>query len=170
MILINPSSRLGDKIAGTEVVYFDKTRERPKLNIQKLFLSFVLAYAFLYLITLPFTYAMQPSSEMVKFEESSYNSSLSAAVNRAFSDSLKVYLNPDIRIYNKTTESDKMYISAIFNLNKDYDINDEDFQKLRDYSEYLFSQLIDGPYFGRMIFAYRHGTKVNVRESWFSKK
>jgi uncharacterized RDD family membrane protein YckC len=54
MVLINPSSRLGDKVAGTEVVYFDKEKEKQKIDFAKVFLALILAYCLLFIFCLIF--------------------------------------------------------------------------------------------------------------------
>jgi uncharacterized RDD family membrane protein YckC len=50
MLLINPTRRLGDIVAGTKVVAFDDTLEQPKINYLQIVISFLLAYAFVVLM------------------------------------------------------------------------------------------------------------------------
>jgi len=51
----NTSRRLGDKVAGTKLVYYKSTFERPKMKIFNLLLSFIIAYGFSLLIDLSVT-------------------------------------------------------------------------------------------------------------------
>ncbi len=166
MVLINPTSRLGDKVAGTEVVYFDKEKEVIKTNIPKVILAFVLAYGFLFVILLPIIHlskSITPSTD--KIEESFYNKELSNTANKRFNDSLQQYMSADIRIYNKTVASSKMYISAIFNLKEDYELDGEDYEKIKQFCYQLFIVTVDKPFTGRMQFVYKHGVKLNIQET-----
>ena len=53
MVLINPAQRLGDRLAKTIVVPYDATRPAAPANYGQILLCLLLAFAFLYLITVP---------------------------------------------------------------------------------------------------------------------
>jgi hypothetical protein len=44
MIMINPSRRLGDMVAGTKIMIFNPLIKQPKINMLQLGILFVLAY------------------------------------------------------------------------------------------------------------------------------
>jgi len=48
----NPNRRIGDRIAGTKLVFFDPEIKSPDINFFQLAFSFVLSYSFLILISL----------------------------------------------------------------------------------------------------------------------
>ncbi len=166
MVLINPSRRLGDKVAGTEVVYFDKEKGRPKLNFPKLFLAIIIAYGFLFVILLPIINLSKNNVQTSeKIDEAFYNKSLTDSLNKRFNDSLHTYMSADIRIYNKTSTNNKMYISAIFNLKEDYELDDEEYENMKNFCYQLFTISTEKPFTGRMQFVYKHGAKLNIRET-----
>ena len=61
-------------------------------------------------------------------------------------------------------------VPVIFNLKKDYELDDEDYGKMKEYCYYLFCKTIDNPFTGRMQFVYKHGSSLNIRETKMERK
>ena len=51
VILFNPERRLGDRLAGTRVVFFDPKKESEKINVLSVILSFILAFGFFFFLS-----------------------------------------------------------------------------------------------------------------------
>lgn len=106
--LVNPEQRLGDMIAGTKVVKYDKTIEQPKINYTKIILSFLIAY----LVFFPFAlliYNIQDFTDSVSYEmqrgyddgysdHNQRNNLLSEQIQNTLSDSLGQSIIPKLDV------------------------------------------------------------------------
>ena len=124
--MITPSRRLGDRVAGTELVIYDSTRVQPKVALGKTLIPLAIAYGGLLLVMLPFQGIMSAmKGTKVKFIETSYNDRSSKQLEKLVTDSLGQYLTPDIRVYDKVENQELKYISIILHLKENY-LEDEE--------------------------------------------
>jgi hypothetical protein len=124
--MITPSRRIGDRVAGTKLVFYDPSIEQPKVNFGKTLIPLAIAYGSLLLVMLPFQGIMSAiGGAKVKFIESSYNDQSSKELEKLTTDSLGQYLTPDIRVYDKVENQDLKYISVILHLKENY-LEDEE--------------------------------------------
>jgi uncharacterized RDD family membrane protein YckC len=52
ILLVNPSRRLGDRVAGTMLIPFDPDLKRPKLNYLQIIVSFLASYGIVFAVML----------------------------------------------------------------------------------------------------------------------
>jgi uncharacterized RDD family membrane protein YckC len=130
--LVNPSRRIGDRVAGTKLIVFDPALEQPKPDFVQVAIALGLAYGLLILAMLPFNSMESKFAEhKVHFIESTYNEQESKITEKLFSDSLEQYLTSDIKVYDKIQNENLKYVSVIFLLKENYLENDNDFEKLK---------------------------------------
>ena len=124
--MITPSRRIGDRVAGTKLVVYDQSYEKPILNVGKTLIPLALAYGVMLLFIIQIK-RMIPDieSQKVNFIETSYNKQSSKELEQLIIDSLGEYLTPDIRVYDKVENQDLKYISTILHLKENY-LKDED--------------------------------------------
>ncbi len=160
--LINPSRRIGDRVAGTKLVSYDSALERPKVNFGKVAISLILAYGFMILLMIPLS-SMQPKfvENETKFVESSYNLKVSKSTEKLFNDSLGQILNADIKVFERIETENLKYVSAIFVLKKDYLEFDNDFEKLKtETTRLLLTQFPEKTFVGELKYVYQTSTSM----------
>jgi uncharacterized RDD family membrane protein YckC len=114
--LINPGQRIGDRVAGTKVVYYNASLiEQPKIKIKKLIIPVALSFGLLLLMLLPFQ-SFKFSSPKIKYIESSYNEAASKALEKLYSDSLGKNLDASVKVYDKIENQNVKYISGAFKI------------------------------------------------------
>lgn len=69
--LVNPVRRIGDRVAGTKLVYYNPTSEHPKAKIGGVILSIILSYVLMLLILQLFP---KIEGSKINYSETSYNS------------------------------------------------------------------------------------------------
>lgn len=135
--LINPSRRIGDRVAGTKVVLFDPTKvKQPKFEIGKAILPFTISYGILLLLMLPFQ-ALKSSFQKVNYIESSYNDSESKSLEKMFTDSLGQNLTASVKVYDSIQNQNLKYISVIYTLKDNYLSDEASSEQLRQVTEEL---------------------------------
>lgn len=151
--IANPNRRLGDRIAGTQLVEFDPTVEQPKINIGKTLLSIAISYGCILVLM-----QMMPKMEMsqTNYVETSYNQTESKELEQLLTDSLGQYLTADIRIYDTIKNENVKYISAILRLKKNFLADDNRFSQLNDAATRLiYSKFPVETYTGKLKFIYK---------------
>lgn len=122
-VLISPSRRIGDLIAGTRVEYITDERDsKPKVDFKNLLLSILIGFMILYL-----------GSFLVKgnigngafdnpdYIETSYNKTLSTQLEIHLDSTQSVYLiDTHVKVYDTIANDSLKYISALFYLNENY--------------------------------------------------
>ena len=107
--MINTGRRLGDRVAGTKLVYYDPSLEQSGINRGKLALPVIISYGLIVL-----SIQLMPTMTMAKanYSQTSYNQSESKELEKLIADSLGQYLTPDIRIYDTVKNENLKFIST----------------------------------------------------------
>lgn len=162
---INPNRRIGDRVAGTKLVYFDSSLEQPKVKLGKIAIALLLAYGFMILLMIPLS-SMQPKfvENETKYVENSYNVKVSKSTEKLFNDSLGQILKPDIKVYDKIETENLKYVSVIFVLKKDYLEFDSDFEKLKaETTRLLLTQFPEKTFVGEIKYVYQTSTSMTSK-------
>lgn len=135
VVLISPSRRIGDLIAGTRVDFVSGERDsKPKINFTRVALSILLGFIMLY-----------GSSFLVKdkvgngafkspdFIESSYNRELSLRFEEKLNGLQTIYLlNSNVNAYDRIKNDTLKFVSATFYLTQNYIENDTQLEEIKD--------------------------------------
>lgn len=124
LLIKNPGKRLGDKIAGTSVIYTENP-EKSELNKSFAALSLGIAGAFFSLLLFPFL-LFNPISDVpsVPYLAESLQADKSAETSKLLETELNHLIRKaDVRIYEQIKDDDRSYVSAImyFRNKEDYD-------------------------------------------------
>jgi len=129
--LVNPSRRLGDRVAGTKLIIFDPTLENRKINIIQILISVVISYGLVLLFTLSFMgHISRMGGQKIKYVESSYNQQSSKELTQLLKDSLGQYFSSNVKIYDKIENENLKYISLKLFLNENYLKDENSYNKL----------------------------------------
>lgn len=151
--MVNPRRRIGDRVAGTRLVYYDPAIHSVKLQPGKMILSVVVAYGLILLIV-----PLLPKVEFVKtnYSKTSYNEAESKDLEKLITGSLGQYVIPDIRIYDTVYNSNQKYVSAIIKLNKNYLEHDNSYRAFHEMmTDLIYSRLPKETVTGRITYIYR---------------
>jgi uncharacterized RDD family membrane protein YckC len=151
--MTNTSKRLGDRIAGTQLVNFDPSLEQPQINIGRSLLPVGISYALILLLT-----QAMPNMAMSKtnYSETSYNQAESRELEKLLNDSLGQYLTADIRIYDTIKGENLKYISTILKLKQNLIENDNNYRQLEDETMGLiYSTFPKETFTGQLKFIYQ---------------
>jgi uncharacterized RDD family membrane protein YckC len=173
--LVNPSRRLGDRVAGTKLVVFDPTLEQPKINIGQLLIPVVIAFGLMFLFMLPFKGLMSSiEGKKINYIESSYNDQSSKETEKLFADSLGQYLTASVKVYDQIQDKPLKYVSVIFELKENYLEDDEDFQKIKSATiPLLLTKFPEQSIVGRVKYVYQTRTSMQTRTlplNWENQK
>lgn len=163
--LINPSQRIGDKVAGTKLVCFDSSLEQPKVKFGKIVITLLLAYGFMILLMIPLI-SIQPKfvKNETKYVESSYNLKVSKSTEKLFNDSLGQILKADIKVYDRIETENLKYISAIFLLKNNYLEPFNDFEKLKaETTRFLLTKFPEKTFVGELRYVYQTNTSMTSK-------
>jgi uncharacterized RDD family membrane protein YckC len=129
--LVNPSRRLGDRVAGTKLIIFDPTLENRKINIIQILISVVISYGLVLLFTLSFMGLIsRMGGQKIKYVETSYNQQSSKELTQLLKDSLGQYFSSNVKIYDKIENENLKYISLKLFLNENYLKDENSYNKL----------------------------------------
>lgn len=173
--LINPSRRIGDRVAGTKLIPFDPTLEQPKPNFGQIAIALGLAYGIMLLIMLPIN-SMKSKMEgkKINFVESSLNQQEGKAVEQLFADSLGKNLTADVRVYDKIQNEDLKYVSVILQLKENYMADDESYDQLKSATvPLLLTKFPEKTFVGRIQYVYKTSGSMQTRTlplDWRTKK
>jgi uncharacterized RDD family membrane protein YckC len=159
--MTNTSRRLGDKVAGTKLVYFDPALEKPKINFGKTILPVIISYGLILLIM-----QLTPSVTRAKanYSETSYNQTESKELEKLISDSLGQYLTPDIRVYDTVKNENLKYVSTILTLKENYIANDNSYGQLHEMTTNLiYSKFPKETFTGQIKYIYQNGGQFQSR-------
>ena len=101
----------------------------------------------------------------VSVNESSINNQDNGELEKLFIESLGMYLEPDVLIYDSIkSDEDLKYISVILNLKENYLENDSDYEILKSEVEsLLLSKFSKGTFIGKIKFVYKSERKMATR-------
>jgi uncharacterized RDD family membrane protein YckC len=135
--LANTGRRIGDRVAGTRLVYYDRAIHSAPPDTGKMILSLIISYGLILLIP-----SLLPTVEFTKtnFSKTSYNEVESRALEQSINGPLGKNLTADIRIYDTVLNTDQKYISAIINLRKNYIEHDVSYRTIHDMVTHLIYQ------------------------------
>lgn len=151
--MTNTNRRLGDRIAGTQLVKFDPSLEQPKINIGKKLLPIGISYAFMLLLM-----QVLPKIEMSKtnYRETSYNQTESKELEKLLADSLGQYLTADIKIYDSIQGENLKYVSTILNLKENYIEDDNSYRQLNEaITNLIYSKFPKETFTGKLKYIYQ---------------
>ena len=117
MVLVNPQRRLGDLLAGTQVVPYDATADQPRPGIIQLLLPVGLAYGAMLLLAQGLG-AIEPAAP--KYSASSINPAAAIKLEQLLNDSLGQYGTADVKVYDSIHHSKLRYVSVIIRLQHNY--------------------------------------------------
>jgi uncharacterized RDD family membrane protein YckC len=135
VVLISPSRRIGDFIAGTRVdLMTDERNSKPKVNIKNvlisLFLGFIILFAGSFLLKDKLSFGNGAFDSPV-YVSSSFNKNLSLQLeNQLNKKQGKYLLHTDIKVYDKIKNDSLKYIVASFDLTKNY-IDNASFENIK---------------------------------------
>ena len=173
--LINPSRRIGDRVAGTKLIPFDPTLEQPKPNFGQIAIALGLAYGIMLLIMLPInSMKSKMEGQKINLVESSLNQQEGKAVEQLFTDSLGKNLTADVRVYDKIQNEDLKYVSIILQLKENYMADDESYEQLKSATvPLLLTKFPEKTFVGRIQYVYKTEGSMQTRTlplDWRTKK
>lgn len=122
-VLINPSRRIGDLIAGTRVGYIsDELNSKPKVDFKNLLLSILIGFLILCAGSLLIKGKIGNGAfDNPDYVETSYNKTLSTQLEIHLDSMRRDYLvDTHVKVYDTITNDSLKYISALFYLNENY--------------------------------------------------
>jgi hypothetical protein len=159
----NTSRRLGDRVAGTKLDFYDPALEQPKINIGKTILPVIISYGLIVLLT-----QLTPSMTMVKtnYSETSYNQNESKELEQIITDSLGKYMTPEIRIYDTVRNENLKYVSVILKLKENYIADENSYDHLHQMTTNLiYSKFPKETFTGNIKYAYKSSGQFQSRET-----
>lgn len=122
-VLINPSRRIGDFIAGTRVGYIsDERNSKPRVDFKNLLLSILIGFMILFAGSLLLKGKIGNGAfDNPDYVETSYNKTLSTQLEIHLDSMRSDYLvDTHVKVYDTITNDSLKYISALFYLNENY--------------------------------------------------
>jgi uncharacterized RDD family membrane protein YckC len=151
--MANTGRRIGDRIAGTRLVYYDPAIHKIKPNIGRIILPIILTIGLTVLLA-----QIMPSPEFNKttYSKTSYNHPESKALEQLISDSLGEYVMPEIKIYDTVTNSNLKYISAVIRLRENYLEDDKSYRQLHEMTtDLIYQQFPRESFTGQIRYVFR---------------
>lgn len=122
-VLIRPSRRLGDLIAGTRVEYITDERDsKPKVDFKNLLISLLIGFMILYLGSFLVKGKIGNGAfDNPDYIVTSYNKTLSTQLETHLDSTQTAYLiDTHVKVYDTIANDSLKYISALFYLNENY--------------------------------------------------
>jgi len=151
--MTNTSRRIGDKVAGTRLVYYDRSLEQPSASTVRWLIPVALSYGIIILLM-----SLLPSGSMAAtgYSRHSYNPRESKALEQYMTDSLGQYLTTDIRVYDTINEQPVKYISIILKLKENYLAEEGSASWLQSRtSSLLYAYIPAGSFTGQIKYVYK---------------
>jgi uncharacterized RDD family membrane protein YckC len=163
--LINPSRRLGDRVAGTKLVVFDPTLDQQKVNIGQVLIPIVIAYVLMFLFMLPFKGLMSAmEGKKINYIETSFNQQSSKELEQLLTDSLGQYLTPSVKIYDKIQNEELKYTSTILQLKENYLEDENNYEQLNSLTTMLiYSKYPKETFTGRVKYIFQTSGQMQSR-------
>lgn len=161
--LANPGRRIGDRVAGTRLVYYNPAIHKVKLNIGKVILPILIGFG---LTALLVQIIPTPGFDRTIYKKSSYNHPESKALEQLISDSLGEYVMPEIKIYDTVTNSNLKYISAIIRLRENYLESDDSYLQLHQMTtDLIYQQFPKESFTGQIRYVFRRPGKFQSKST-----
>jgi uncharacterized RDD family membrane protein YckC len=161
--MANTGRRIGDRVAGTRLVYYDPAIHSVTPNAGKMILSVIISYGVVLLIP-----QLLPAIEFNKtnYSKTSYNHAESKALEQRITDRMGDYVEPDIRIYDTVLNSRQKYVSAIINLKENYLEADSSYRHLHRMTTFLiYGKLPKETFTGVIRYVFREPGKFQSRST-----
>lgn len=132
VVLVSPSRRIGDFIAGTRVEYISQNRDsKPPINYKNVLLSIIIGFSILASLNVLFLDKIGDGSfESPDFISSSYNKELSDLFENTINDKHPDdILDTHFKVFDKVENDSIKYIAGTFYLTEDYENSDFDLIK-----------------------------------------
>ena len=135
VVLISPSRRIGDYLAGTRVeLMTDERNSKPKIDFINvaisLFLGFIILFAGSFLLKDKLSFG-NGAFDSPAYVSTSYNKDLSLQLENQINQTQDKYLlHADIKVYDKITNDSLKFVVASFDLKEDY-IDDSSFEDIK---------------------------------------
>ena len=135
VVLISPTRRIGDFIAGTRVeLMTDERNSKPRVDFKNvaisLFLGFIILFATSFLLKDKLSFG-DGAFDSPTYVSSSYNKDLSLQLENQINQTQDKYLlHTDIKVYDKITNDSLKFVDASFDLKEDY-IDDSSFEDIK---------------------------------------
>ncbi len=127
VVCINPERRLGDRIAGTKVVYYRASETPVKLHLPQIIGVSLLGIGIAALVFMPMRQlTSQLDTGRITLDETTFNRVASAQMQTLFSDSLGQVMLTDIRVYDRYKNEPVTYVSFIGYLDNNIFVQDDD--------------------------------------------
>jgi len=154
-VLVNPQRRLGDRLAGTIVAYYDpRIVQQPAFNFKETILPITLSFGCIILLMLPIKHSI-PSFSKIDIVEHSYNANESRALEKLYTDSMGQQLEASVRIYDTVRGLNLKYISLIYSLKENYLRDENSSHEIADLTmHYLYSMFPKNTIKGRAQYVY----------------
>lgn len=167
--LVNPSRRLGDRVAGTKLVVFDPSMEQPKVNIGQILIPVVLAYVLMFLFMIPIKGLISAmEGQKINYVETSFNQQSSKELEQLLTDSLGQYLTASVKIYDKIQNRDLKYLSAILQLKENYIEDENTYKQLHSLTTNLiYSKYPKETFTGQLKYLYQTSGEMQSRSTHF---
>jgi uncharacterized RDD family membrane protein YckC len=133
VVLISPSRRIGDFIAGTRVEYIIEERNsKPKIDFKNIMLSISIGFIVLLAGSLFFKGKIGNGAfDNPDFVADSYNRTLSTQIENHLDSTSSVYLiDTHIKVYDTIRNDSLKYIAALFYLTENY-IDNSSFENVK---------------------------------------
>jgi hypothetical protein len=151
--LVNPSRRIGDRVAGTRLVHYNQSNDQPAAQPVKWAIPVGLSYSIMLLL---FTFLSPRSMAATAYSTSSYNAAESKALEQLMTDSLGQYLTPDIRIYDTIDQQPVKFVSVILNLKENYLADDNSQSQLQFRTQQLlYAQMRPESFTGKIKYVFK---------------
>lgn len=173
VVMVRPARRIGDMIAGTRVVTFDKQAPRSQPDYWQVGISLILAYGLTLLFMLPYEVVISSmKADEVSFVETSLDEAAGEDLKELFENELGDFLTADVLVYNEINWSpDLKYISVILTLKQDYLEYDQDFETIKNMTlPVLLSVYPEETFVGRVKYVYRESGGVHIRSEYLDPR
>lgn len=129
-VLINPSRRIGDFIAGTKIIKISDVRNsKPKVNLKQVSVSLFLGFLLLFSTSFLFTNKTATTS----YVESSFNEELSSEMEKLILENHPNYVfETNIKVFDKTNGDSIKYVYGAFSLTNNFIDNDYQFKEVKN--------------------------------------
>jgi uncharacterized RDD family membrane protein YckC len=155
VVLINPSRRIGDRVAGTRLVQYIPENEQPKFGLGKMLIPVAMAYGAMLLLMIPLN-GITLGSRPVNFVKASYNKQSSNELEKLLVDSVGQLATSDIRVYDTVRNQNIKYISVIVNLKENYLADEEQSSQLQaSVNRFIFSKHPEKTFFGNVKYVFK---------------
>ena len=161
--ITNPNRRLGDRVAGTKIVYYNPPLQQPKIDVGRLLLPIIVSYGLII-----FMNQLIPSVKSAKIihVKASYNSTESKKLQQIIIDSLGKYLIPDVKLYEPLKNENLKYLSVILELKENWLTNSKSYQQLHQTTTNLiYSMFPIETFTGHVEYIYKSASQFERSET-----